>query len=121
MEEKHHTLLTQIASAIADKKGRNIIALDTSELPMFASSVIIAEGNVDRHVRAIANEVEVTLKEVGVTPAYTEGKSSGDWMVLDYVDIVVHLFMPEMREKYQLERLWSEADLIDLDIDKVNS
>jgi ribosome-associated protein len=109
-------LVNLIAKAIYDKKGMNILAMDVTEVASTADVVIIAEGNVDRHVVAIAREVESAMDEVGYPPLHTEGRSHGDWVVLDFGAIAVHLFMPEMRQRYQLERLWSEGRLLELDL-----
>lgn len=109
--------LNKIAQAIYDKKGFNILALDVRGISSITDYVIIAEGNVGRHVSAIANAVEKELKEIGETPVYVEGLQDGDWVVLDYGFIMVHIFMPGLRDKYQLEQLWKEAKIIDLSID----
>lgn len=110
------SLVNIIAQSISDKKGFNIIALDVKGLSSITDYLVIAEGNVDRHVMAIARNVQDDLSEKGEKPAFVEGLKDGDWIVLDYGEVMVHLFMPEMREKYQLERLWQDAKLIDLDI-----
>ena len=78
--------------------------------------MVIAEGNVDRHVIAIANAVERALAELGEKPVHVEGLQVGDWVVLDYLQIMVHLFMPGLRDKYQLEKLWKEGEIVDLQI-----
>jgi len=108
-------LVMRIAQAIYDKKGLNIIALDVREVSTITDYVVIAEGNVDRHVIAIAKHVEKELFDAGEGhPAYMEGLQNGDWVVLDYIHVMVHLFVPGLREKYQLERLWSQGKVLDL-------
>ena len=78
---------------------------------------LIAEGNIDRHVKALAQTIIETLsQEKALTPFHIEGVSAGDWIVIDYGDMVIHLFKPDLREKYALERLWREAKIIDLTI-----
>ncbi len=111
------TLLNAIAQAIYDKKGINILALDVRGISSLTDYVVIAEGNVDKHVSAIARAVVDTLKQLGVPPVYTEGMQDGDWVVLDYMHIMVHLFMPGIRDKYMLEQLWREGAIVDLKID----
>jgi ribosome-associated protein len=98
-------ILNRIAQVIFDKKGMNILALDVRGVSSLTDFVIIAEGNVDRHVSAIADAVIVALKEEGYQPIHTEGLQSGDWVVIDFLDIMVHLFMPGLRDKYRLEDL----------------
>ncbi len=110
-------LLNLIAQTIFDKKGLNILVLDVRKISSLADYVVIAEGNVDRHVIAIARAIEAALAERGIQPVCREGMQSGDWVVLDYFQIMVHIFMPGMREKYQLEQLWRDADIVDVSID----
>jgi ribosome-associated protein len=114
--EKDLATLNAIAQAIYDKKGINILALDVRGISTLVDYVIIAEGNVDKHVVAIAQAVEDALEELGMRPYSSEGMKSGDWIVLDYFDIMVHLFMPGLRDKYQLEELWRGGKIIDLQI-----
>ncbi len=117
MNDRIKQLLNLISQAIFDKKGINIIALDVTKLSSMTDYVLIAEGNVDRHVKAIGEEITRTLRAIGERPLQIEGRQNGDWVVIDYSEIVIHLFMPGMREKYQLEKLWEEGEIIDLDID----
>lgn len=117
MKEDSLRIVHVISQAIFDKKGSNIIALDVRGICTLTDFIVIAEGNVDRHVLAIANEIEKTLTEEGTKPLRVEGRQNGDWVILDYGAIMVHLFMPGMREKYQLEKLWSEGKIIDLELD----
>jgi ribosome-associated protein len=109
--------LNAIAQAIFDKKGSNILALDVHEISSLTDYVIIAEGNVDKHVISIANGVIDQLQKLGQTPIYVEGMKTGDWIVIDYLHIMVHIFMPGLRDKYQLEQLWREGHIVDLQID----
>ena len=112
-----HFYLNAIAQAIFDKKGVNILALDIQAISNLTDYVVIAEGNIERHVSAIAEEVMKKLEELGQRPIYMEGLKEGDWVVLDYLHIMVHLFTPEMREKYHLEKLWKDGQIVDLKID----
>ncbi len=109
--------LNAIAQVIYDKKGFNILALDVQGLSSITDFLIIAEGNVDRHVSSIGRAIVEELAEKGEEPVHVEGLKVGDWVVLDYSTIVVHLFCPGLREHYALEKLWSESKIVDLDID----
>jgi ribosome-associated protein len=109
--------LTAIAQVIYDKKGFNILALDVRGLSSITDFLLIAEGNVDRHISSIARAVVQELDERGEKPVHVEGLQTGDWAVLDYSNIVVHIFSPGLRERYSLERLWSECKIVDLEID----
>lgn len=104
------------AQAIFDKKGSNILVLDVKGISNLTDYVIIAEGNVDRHVIALARSVMDALREEGQKPFLVEGMETGDWVVIDYVDFMVHLFMPGLRDKYRLEELFREAKIVDIQI-----
>lgn len=108
--------LNTIAQVIYDKKGFNILSLDVRGISSLADYVIIAEGNIDRHLRALSVAIRDALKDQGQVPLYVEGESSGDWIVLDYGEIIIHLFVSDFREKYALEQLWREAKIVDLKI-----
>lgn len=116
MTDKHSSCVREIAQTLFDKKGANIIAIDVKGISSITDYVIIADGNVDRHVVALAKEVEDIMRDAGEKPAHVEGMQNGDWIVLDYFQVVIHLLVPEMREKYQLERLWPEGKIIDLSL-----
>lgn len=114
MNNKPEDLVNLIAQSILDKKGCNIIAIDVREISTTTNYLIIAEGNVDRHVKAISSDIEKTMKEAGEKPLHVEGRQNGDWVVMDYGYIMVHLFMPGMREQYKLEQLWKEGQVMEL-------
>lgn len=109
--------LSAIAQVIYDKKGFNILALDVKGLSSITDFLLIAEGNVDRHVSAIAQAIQDELAEKGEKPVHVEGVKTGDWAVLDYGDVVVHIFSPGLRERYSLERLWKDSKIVDVAID----
>jgi ribosome-associated protein len=109
-------ILNRIAQVIFDKKGMNILGLDVRGVSSLTDYVIIAEGNVDRHVVSIADAIISVMKEEGYTPVHTEGRQLGDWVVIDFLDIMVHLFSPGLREKYHLEDLWKEGQILDFTI-----
>jgi len=109
--------LNLMAQVIYDKKGINILALDVKGLSSLTDYILIAEGNVDRHVMSIAKNLIEELRERGYKLLHSEGLRAGDWVVLDFGEIMVHLFMPGMREKYSLEKLWGESKIVDLEID----
>ncbi len=117
MINNNQFVLDKIAQAIFDKKGINILVLDLRGVSSLADFAVIAEGNVDRHVIAISHSVEETLKkELDIRPVYVEGMQTGDWVVLDYLQIMVHIFMPGMRDKYELETLWNAGKIVDVHI-----
>ena len=109
-------MLVAMAQAIYDKKGFNITALDVRDISTMAQYVLIAEGNVEKHVQALTRTVVDVIKERGEQPLHVDGDRYGDWVVVDCGDIVVHLFAPGVRERYRLEMLWGKGGIVDLDI-----
>jgi len=98
------------AAAIADKKGLDIRLLDMSELLVVTDLFVIATGTSNRHVKTLTEAVEDALREdLGRKPLRREGEHHARWVLLDYGDIVVHVFDPENRDYYDLERLWADA------------
>lgn len=117
MTDPADKILNVIAQTIFDKKGMNILALDVREISTLTDYFIIAEGTVDRHVSSLGSAVVEALRELDLQPLHVEGIKEGDWVIIDYGDILIHLFIPELREKYALETLFSDAQIIDLTID----
>lgn len=109
-------ILNSIAQIIYDKKGFNTLILDVKDIFSLSDFLIIAEGNVDKHVRAIALEIIEELKKEEIRPHFVEGLERGDWIVIDYLDVMIHLFMPGLRNKYQLEELWNKGKIVEVDI-----
>jgi ribosome-associated protein len=103
------------ARAADDKKAADIIVQEVRRLLLITDYFVIATGVNNRQVDAIAEAVEEALrKEAGIKPIGREGLDEQTWVLLDYGDIVVHIFQPELREFYRLESLWSDAPLVDL-------
>jgi ribosome-associated protein len=99
-----------IAEIVDDKKGEEIVALDVGELVSYTDYLVIATARNERQAKAIVDEVRLRLKqEDGRLPARVEGESEARWVLLDYLDCVLHVQVPEVRERYRLERLWGEA------------
>ena len=121
MQQDDLVILNIIAQTIYDKKGMNILVLDGRKFSSLTDYIVIAEGNVDRHVISIAQAVDVSLKKLGFAAYYKEGFKTGDWIVLDYLSMMVHIFIPSVREKYHLEELWREAEIVDVSIDLSSS
>lgn len=113
-EEYPLELLNLIGQIIYNKKGFNILGLDVRDVSSLTDFFIIAEGNVNRHVKAIAQAVIEALKAKGHEPLHVEGLTDGDWVVIDYLEVVIHLFMPGVRDKYRLEELWHQGKIVDL-------
>ncbi len=105
--------LKTIILAAEDKKAYDIRVLNISELTSIGDYFVILSGNSQRQVMAISDEIEEKMKEAGCELKNKEGYRNGRWILLDYADIVVHVFHKEDRDFYNLERLWVDAEEID--------
>ena len=110
-------LLKAAASAAQSKKAVDLLALDLRDFGGVADYFVICSANSELQVRAIAEAVEEKLSEFGVRPWHVEGREGWRWVLLDYVDLVVHVFHHRTREYYLLERLWGDARKVDLGLD----
>jgi ribosome-associated protein len=108
--------LNRIAQAIYDKKGMNTVVLDVRGVSSMTDFFVIAEGTVDRHVKALSEVIVDEMALRGLRPWHIEGQQEGDWVVVDFNDFVIHLFIPELREKYALEQLWKQGKIVDVQI-----
>lgn len=106
------------AALCLDLKANNVVLMDLDKISNATDYFLIASGSSDTHVRAIAEHVADELKKEGVRPHHVEGLSQGRWVLLDYVDFVVHVFHPTLREFYQLERLWGDARIVAVDAEE---
>ncbi len=102
------------AEAAADKKAADIVVLDVSQLVVITEFFVIATGANDRQVKTIAQEIEHRLKVAGLPSRSREGERKGDWVLLDFGDLVVHVFQPVAREFYRIEHLWDDAPRLEL-------
>ena len=98
--------------ALDANKAQDVIVLDVRGLCEATDYFVIASGTSDTHVRALAERVIEEMGKAGHRPHHVEGLSSGRWVLLDFVDLVVHVFHPTLRQFYQLERLWADAPAV---------
>jgi len=110
---RNSKILKSIIKAIQEKKGENTVSLDLRKIPeAVADFFIICEANNQPQIRAIADSVEDFVKKnCGENPYRHEGKQNLQWVLIDYVNVVVHIMMPEQRKFYKLEEMWSDAPL----------
>ncbi|HIZ54919.1 MAG TPA: ribosome silencing factor [Firmicutes bacterium] len=108
-------LTKQIVKILDTKKAEDIRVIKIKDISIIADYFIIATGNSSTQVKALADEVDFKIGEMGLSPAHTEGYQSATWTVLDYLDVVVHVFYKDTRTTYSLERLWSDGVEIPLD------
>jgi ribosome-associated protein len=104
-------LAARVVDAMADKRASDITVIDLREVSSMADFFILCTGDSDLQVKAIANGImDLVEEECGEQPWKREGMDHLQWVVLDYVDVVAHIFLPEKREHYRIDRLWGEAD-----------
>ena len=102
------------AAAAADKLASDIIAYDVSDQLVITDAFLLCSASNDRQVRAIVDEIEDKLRKIGARPARREGEREGRWVLLDYLDVVIHVQHAEQRVYYSLERLWKDCPRIPL-------
>lgn len=109
--------LARRISAIASAKlGEDLVALDVRELVGYTDFLIICTARNERQAKAIHDEIHLVLKrEEGRLPSQVEGTAEGRWVLMDYLDCILHVFVPEMRDRYRLETLWGEAPRLELE------
>ena len=102
-----------IQNALEDAKTQNIAVLDVRKISDFTDYMVIATGTSNRHVQSSADKVVETLRGHGVRPVGIEGKQLGDWVLIDFGDVVVHIMREQTRDFYNLEKLWSDAKRVE--------
>ncbi|MBQ1659909.1 MAG: ribosome silencing factor [Clostridia bacterium] len=102
------------AKALCERKGIDIKLIKISDISSIADYFVIAAGSSNTHVKSLADNVEFRLDNEGISVSHIEGYRSDSWILLDYVDVVVHVFSEEAREYYNLERLWEDGEEIDV-------
>ncbi len=116
--EGSEELARRVAEIVDDKKGEEIVCLDVRDLVSYTDFFVIATARNERQAKAIHDEVHLRLKrERGLLPQRVEGEGEARWLLADYLDCVVHVFVPETRSRYRLEKLWGEAPQIKLGLE----
>jgi len=108
----------QAARAAVDRRGEEVVILDMRGLMTICDYFVICNGRSRLHVEAIAQEIEEQMSAQGIRMAQSEGIPDATWVILDYLDVVVHIFEPEARKFYNLERLWGDAPRVELSEDE---
>ena len=106
--------VVQATRAAEDKKATDVVVLDLRKAAGFTDYFVLCSGSNARQIRAIADSVMAALADEGVKPAHVEGYDRADWVLLDYFDFIVHIFQPETRLFYGLERLWGNAERVEI-------
>jgi len=100
--------------AVLDKKASQVVVLDLRHTPAFTDFFVLCSGQNSRQVKAIADSVEEALRDTGVRAAHVEGYDRADWILMDFFSFIVHVFAPHTRDFYSLERLWGDAERIEI-------
>jgi ribosome-associated protein len=108
-------ILERATELAADRKGADMLVMDLRGISNATDYFLVVSGTSDMHVRSIAEHVIEELKKEGHRPSHVEGLRTGRWVLIDYIDFVVHVFHPAAREFYQLERLWGDAPTLALE------
>jgi ribosome-associated protein len=109
-------LARRLASIADEKKATDLVALDVRRLVGYTDYLVICTARNERQAKAIHDEVYHQLKRDGWLPARVEGERESEWVLMDYLDAVLHVFTPEPRERFRLEQLWGEAEELELDV-----
>jgi len=103
----------EIVQALVDAKAQDIKVLDVRKITDFTDYMIIASGTSSRHVQTLADKICVRMKELGLMPIGREGEAVGDWVLIDFGDVVAHLMRPSVRDLYNLEKLWGDGPQVE--------
>lgn len=101
-----------VVDLVSDKKGEDILLLDTRPVSIIADYFVIATGESERQLKAMADDIQKELKSHSILPIGVEGTPSSGWLLLDYGSVIIHLLNPGMRDYYRLEQLWAQAPVI---------
>lgn len=112
-----HRLTGEVSKAVGaalDKKAADVVVLDLRGTPAFTDFFVLCSGNSQRQVKAIADGIEDALRTARIRPAHVEGYERAEWVLMDYFTFIVHVFTPQTRTFYSLERLWGDAERIEV-------
>ena len=113
-DEERITRATLVAGAAFAMKAERLVALDVRALTSYADTFVLMTGGSDRHVRAIADSIIDAVKARGEKPLGVEGHDEGRWVLIDLGDVIAHVFQSDVRDEYDLERLWSDAPPLEI-------
>jgi len=107
--------VSKAVRAALEKKAADVVVLDLRKTPAFTDFFVLCSGQNPRQVKAIADAVEEAMRAAKIKPAHVEGYDRAEWILMDYFSFIVHVFVPQTREFYSLERLWGDAERISID------
>ncbi|KGF08991.1 hypothetical protein HMPREF1635_05615 [Clostridiales bacterium S5-A14a] len=107
-------IVEEAVRALSDKKAVNIMVIDVREKSSFADYLVLATGGSIRQLNALVDEVEDKIAKYDLMPRAIEGKQNSDWLLMDYLDVVVNVLTEDSREKYNIEKVWGDCDTLDV-------
>lgn len=108
-------IVMKAANILSEKKGFDIKIINIAEKSSFADYLIVANGGNDRQVAALADYLEDALEKEGLSPKSIAGKNNTGWVLMDYIDIIINIFTPELRERYNLEQVWGDCEILNFE------
>jgi ribosome-associated protein len=114
LKEERWERIRRLVDAMLERRGEDVVVLDVSEVASFADTFLIATGRSERNVQAIVDGVTRAARASGERPLGVEGYTEGRWVLVDLADVIVHVFIHEVREEYQIERLYADAHPVEL-------
>lgn len=112
---KNHEIATLAGETISAKKGEDIVIIDIAQQSSFADYFVNATATNDRQLKALTDEVEDKLAEINVLPKNIEGSPSSGWILMDYGDVIINVFLPEQRDTYRIEKIWADSEMTYID------
>ena len=106
--------VSKAVRAALDKKATDVVVLDLRRTPAFTDFFVLCSGQNQRQVKAIADAIEESMRAAKIKPAHVEGYERGEWILMDYFSFIVHAFVPQTRQFYSLERLWADAERLEV-------
>ena len=116
--ESSEAVARRVAEIAGDKGATDVVALDVRPLVGYTDFLVICSARNERQAKAIHDDVLEKMREEGRRPARVEGEREAEWVLLDYLDCVLHIFTPGARERFRLDQLWGEADRLELELDE---
>lgn len=115
MNSKETALLS--TKVLDNKKAQDILCIDISVKSSFADYFVLASGNSERQIKSLAEEVEDEFAKEGILPKSIEGQASSGWILMDFGDVIVNVLTTEMRQRYNIEKVWGDCELLELDLE----
>lgn len=115
MDNKETALLA--ANVLDNKKAQDIVCIDISTKASFADYFVLASGNTERQVKSLSDEIDDEFAKNGIFAKNIEGQASSGWILMDYGDVIVNIFTTEMRERYNIEKVWGDCEFVELNLE----